>query len=140
VRNLRLLWFPLLVSALALVSGVFVSEPASLVSGLLVVLVATFGEEVVYRGILWRALAHTGPVRVMVLTSLLSGALVLGRTGTDGPWPEAVRLTALAVLRWLHLRGAPVAHDLDLARHPGSHRLGFRRGHRDFGGPSPIPS
>jgi membrane protease YdiL (CAAX protease family) len=44
----------------------------------------------------------------MVLTSLLSGALVLGRAGTDGPWPEAVRLTALAVcggftyaaLRW----------------------------------------
>jgi hypothetical protein len=83
-RNLRLLWYPLLVSALALVSGLFVSGLASLVSALLVVLVATFGEE------------------------LVSGALVLGRTGTDGPWPEAVRLTALAVcggftyaaLRW----------------------------------------
>ncbi len=107
-RNLRLLWFPLLVSALALTGGVFVSDPVSLVSALLVVLVATFGEELVYRGVVWRVLAPTGPVRAMVLTSLLSGALVLGRTGTDGPWPEAVRLTALAVcggftyaaLRW----------------------------------------
>lgn len=107
-RNLRLLWFPLLVSALSLTSGVFVSGPASLVSALLIVLVATFGEELVYRGVVWRALVPSGPVRTMVLTSLLSGALVLGRTGTDGPWPEAVRLTALAVcggftyaaLRW----------------------------------------
>ena len=107
-RNLRLLWYPLLVSALALVSGLFVSGPASLVSALLVVLVATFGEELVYRGIVWRAMVPTGPVRAMVFTSLLSGALVLGRTGTDGPWPEAVRLTALTVcggftyaaLRW----------------------------------------
>ena len=107
-RNLRLLWFPLLVSALALVSGAFVSGPASLVSALLVVLVAAFGEELIYRGVLWRALAPAGPVHAMVLTSLLSGALVLGRAGTDGPWPEAVRLTALAVcggftyaaLRW----------------------------------------
>jgi CAAX protease family protein len=107
-RNLPLLWFPLLVSALALMSGVFVSEPASLVSALLVVLVAVFGEELVYRGVVWRALAPMGPVRAMVLTSLLSGTLVLGRAGTDGPWPEAVRLTALAVcggftyaaLRW----------------------------------------
>ncbi len=107
-RNLRLLWFPLLVSALALVSGAFVSGPASLVSALLVLLVAAFGEELIYRGVLWRALAPTGPVRAMVLTSLLSAALVLGRAGTDGPWPEAVRLTALAVcggftyaaLRW----------------------------------------
>ena len=107
-RNLRLLWYPLLVSALAFVSGLFVSGPASLVSALLVVLVATFGEELVYRGIVWRAMVPTGPVRAMVFTSLLSGALVLGRAGTDGPWPEAVRLTALAVcggftyaaLRW----------------------------------------
>jgi membrane protease YdiL (CAAX protease family) len=44
----------------------------------------------------------------MVLTSLLAGALALGRAATDDPWPEAVRLTALTVcggftyaaLRW----------------------------------------
>ena len=44
----------------------------------------------------------------MILTSLLSGLLVLGITATEGPWPEAVRLTALAfcggftygALRW----------------------------------------
>ena len=60
-RNLRLLWYPLLVSTLAFVSGLFVSGPASLVSALLVVLVATFGEELVYRGIVWRAMVPTGP-------------------------------------------------------------------------------
>ncbi len=39
---------------------------------------------------------------------LLAGALALGRAATDGPWPEAVRITALTVcggftyaaLRW----------------------------------------
>jgi len=107
-RNLRLLWFPLAVIALALSGGVFVSGPAPLASALLVVLVATVGEEILFRGVVWRALVPTGPVQPMVLTSVLSGLLVLGRTGTDGPWPEAVRLTALtfcggftyAALRW----------------------------------------
>jgi len=107
-RNLRLLWFPLLVSVLILSGGVFISGAASLVSALLVALVATVGEEIFFRGVLWRALVPTGPVAAMALTSLLSGVLVLGRTATDGPWPEAVRLTALAIcggftyaaLRW----------------------------------------
>jgi membrane protease YdiL (CAAX protease family) len=44
----------------------------------------------------------------VILTSLLSGLLVLGMTATEGPWPEAVRLTALTLcgsftygaLRW----------------------------------------
>ena len=107
-RNLRLLWFPLLVCALTLSSGIFISGPASLASTFLTVLVATFGEEVIFRGLVWRALAPNGPVRAMILTSLLSGLLILGRTATDGPWPEAARITALTVcggftygaLRW----------------------------------------
>jgi hypothetical protein len=72
------------------------------------VLVAVFAEELLFRGLLWRVLAPGGPVKAMILTSLLAGALVLGRAATDGPWPEAVRLTALTVcggftyaaLRW----------------------------------------
>lgn len=107
-RNLRLLWFPLLVVALALSSGAFVPGPASLASAFLTVLIATLGEEIIFRGLLWRALAPPGPVRAMILTSVLSGLLILGRTATDGPWPEAVRLTALTIcsgftygaLRW----------------------------------------
>ena len=107
-KSLRLLWFPLLVGALAFSGGVFVSGFDALVSAALVVLVAAFGEELLFRGVMWRALAPTGPLRAMILTSLLSGALILFRSGTDGPWPEAVRLTALAVcggftfaaLRW----------------------------------------
>ena len=107
-RNLRLLLFPLLVSALTLSGGVFGSGPASLASAFLAALVATFGEEVVFRGLLWRALVPAGPVRAVILTSALSGLLVLGKNATEGPWPEAVRLTALTfcggftwgALRW----------------------------------------
>src|SRR5215210_3315386 len=107
-RNLRLLLFPLLVSALILSGGVFGSGPASLAAAFLTVAVATFGEEIVFRGVLWRVFALRGPVRAVILTSLLSGLLVLGRNATDGPWPEAVRLTALTfcggftygALRW----------------------------------------
>ena len=107
-RNLRLLWFPLLVAALTLTGGVFLSGTASLASALLVAIIATVGEEILFRGVLWRALVPKGPVVAMALTSLLSGILVFGRTATDGPWPEAVRVTALAAcagftfaaLRW----------------------------------------
>jgi membrane protease YdiL (CAAX protease family) len=107
-RNLRLLLSPLLVCALTLSGGVFGSGPASLASAFITAFLAAFGEEIVFRGLLWRALVPAGPVRAVILTSLLSGLLVLGKTATDGPWPEAVRLTALTfcagftfgALRW----------------------------------------
>lgn len=107
-RNLRLLWFPLFVGSLALSGGVFVAGFDALISTFLVVLVAVFAEELLFRGLLWRALAPVGPVGATILTSLLAGALIFGRSFTDGPWPEAVRLTALTVcsgftygaLRW----------------------------------------
>ena len=107
-RNMRLLAFPLLICALTLSGGVFSSGPASLASAFLAALVATLGEEIIFRGLLWRALIPKGPVRTAILTSLLAGLLVFGRTATDGPWPEAVRLAALTfcggftygALRW----------------------------------------
>ena len=107
-RNMRLLAFPVLVCALTLTGGVYIAGPGSLASTFLTVLIATFGEEIIFRGLLWRALVRMGPVRTVILTSLLAGLLVLGRTATEGPWPEAVRLTALTVcggftygaLRW----------------------------------------
>jgi uncharacterized protein len=107
-RNMRLLGFPLLVCALTLSGGVFTSGIAALASTFLVVLVATLGEEIIFRGLLWRALIQNGPLLAVPLTSLLAGLLVLGRTATDGPWPEAVRLATLTfcggftygALRW----------------------------------------
>jgi uncharacterized protein len=107
-RNLRLLLFPLLVCGLTLSGGLFGSGPASLVSAFLTAFIAAFGGEIVFRGLLWRALVPAGPVRAVILTSLLAGLLVLGMTATEGPWPEAVRLTALTfcggftygALRW----------------------------------------
>jgi len=107
-RNMRLLTFPLLVCALTLSSGVFTAGPVALISTFLTVLVATIGEETIFRGLLWRAFVQQGPVLAVILTSVLAGLLVLGRTATDGPWPEAVRLAALTfcggftygALRW----------------------------------------
>jgi len=107
-RNMRLLAFPLLVCALTLSGGVFTSGSAALASTFLSVLVATLGEEIIFRGLLWRALVYKGPLTAVILTSLLAGLLVLGRSATDGPWPEAVRLAALTfcggftygALRW----------------------------------------
>ncbi len=107
-RNLRLLVFPLLVVGLVLSGGVFVSGVGDLVSTLLAVLAAVFAEELIFRGLVFRALAPGGPVRTVIFTSLLSGLLVFGRTVTGGPWPEAARVTLLAVcggltygaLRW----------------------------------------
>ncbi len=108
-RNLHLLLFPLLVGALGLLGGIRSLEPALLAPALLGMLVATFGEEALYRGVLWRALApKTEVIQVVVRTSLLYGALELGRLASAGPWPEAVYLTVLATcagftyaaLRW----------------------------------------
>ena len=107
-KNLRLLWFPLFVGGLTISGGVFVSGFDALTSTFLVVLIAVFAEELLFRGLLWGVLEPMGPVGAMILTSLLAGVLVLGRGATDGPWPEAVRVTALAVcggftyaaLRW----------------------------------------
>jgi len=107
-KNLKLLWFPLFVGILALSGGAFMSGVDALASTFLVVLVAVFAEELVFRGLLWRAFAPRGPAEAMIATSLLAGAPALGRAATDGPWPEAVRITVLAVcggfayaaLRW----------------------------------------
>ena len=107
-RNLHLLWFPLLVGALSLLGGVEVTEPALFVPAMLGLLITVFGEELFYRGIVWRALAPTGVMWAVVVTSLLYGLLYLGRLGSAEPWPEAVYLTILATcagftyaaLRW----------------------------------------
>src|SRR5918998_1028219 len=107
-RPLLFLWFPLFVGVLTLSGGVFVAGFDALVSAFLIVLVATVGQEFLFRGLMWRAFVPWGPVGAMLATSILAGFLVLGRAATDGPWPEAVRLTALTVcggftygaLRW----------------------------------------
>lgn len=108
-RNLRLLVFPLFVGMLALLGGVRAAEPVLLVAVLLGIALAAFGEEVIYRGLLWRALIpKMGAVRAVAVTALLSGLLNAGRPILGGPWPEAVYLTVLAIfsgvayaaLRW----------------------------------------
>jgi membrane protease YdiL (CAAX protease family) len=108
-RNLYLLLiFPLVIFVFTLSDGFLLPETLQLLSGLLVVSIAVLGEEVIFRGLLWRILIPAGPVWTVILTSLLSGALYLARSATGGPWPEAIRLAAFATcaaltygaLRW----------------------------------------
>lgn len=106
--NLVLLWFPLLVVALTLSGGARVSGPFLLAATVVVVLLTTVGQELIFRGVMWRAMAPTGLLKAVVVTSLLSGMLTLARTASSGPWPEAVYLTltatcggfTYAALRW----------------------------------------
>ncbi len=107
-RNTYLLAFPLLVGVLALSDGVRISGVWIFLATLLTVLVATFGEEALFRGLMLRAMAPSGLVRAMILTSLLAGALQFGASTLTGPWPEAILATVLttcggftyAALRW----------------------------------------
>lgn len=105
---LRLLLPPLLVGALALSGGLRLGSAPFLAATLLIVLVAAFAEETLYRGVAWYALSPTGLLRAAVATALLSGALRFGGTLLSGPWPEATQAAVLAVcggftyagLRW----------------------------------------
>jgi membrane protease YdiL (CAAX protease family) len=107
-RRLHLLLFPLLVATLYLSAGFYLPAPALFTATLVGLYLSTFGEELVYRGLMWRALVPTGVVRTVVLTALLAGILHFVRGITSGPWPEAAFVTLLAVgggfaygaLRW----------------------------------------
>ncbi|QIN79207.1 CPBP family intramembrane metalloprotease [Rubrobacter marinus] len=121
-RNARLLALPLLVGVLALSDGVRVPGVWIFLATLATVLVAVFGEEALFRGLMLRVLAPSGLLRAVVATSLLAGALTLGVSVLTGPWPEAVQATALATcggftyaaLRWrtASLWPAVLAHAL----------------------------
>ena len=108
IRNAFLLAPPLLVGVLAISDGVRVEGVWIFLATLLTVLVATFGEEALFRGLMLRALAPSGLVKAVLLTSLLAGALQFGASTLTGPWPEAVLATILttcggftyAALRW----------------------------------------
>lgn len=107
-RNLRLLWFPVLVVALALASGVLVSGPGALASAVFLALLVSINQESIFRGVMLRALAPRGLVRAVVATSLLSGLLTFGWNIVERSWPETLYVTVLAAcagftyaaLRW----------------------------------------
>lgn len=95
-RNLILLWFPLLVIAMTLSGGARIPGPSLLVAVLIAVSLESIGSEMLFRGVMWRALAPAGLFRAVIITSLLSGGLTLVRTLSSGPWTEAVYLTLTA--------------------------------------------
>ena len=107
-RNLILLWFPLLVIGLTLSGGIRVSGPYFLGTILIAVSLESIGSEMLFRGVMWRALAPAGLFRAVIVTSSLSGGLTLVRTLSSGPWPEAICLTltatcggfTFAAIRW----------------------------------------
>ncbi len=95
-RNLLLLWFPVLVILITLSGGVRISGPFFLGAILVAVALESVGTELLFRGVMLRALAPTGLFRAVIITSLLSGGLTLVRTLSSGPWPEAAYLTLTA--------------------------------------------
>lgn len=107
-KNLYLLVFPVAVVALAFSGGVIITGPSSVVSPAFVALVSVVGEELLFRGVLFRALVPVGALWAVVLTSLLAGALYMGRSLLSDPWTEAIYVTVLTVcggftygaLRW----------------------------------------
>jgi len=107
-KNLYLLVFPVAVVALAFSGGVIITGPSSIIAPAFVALVSVLGEELLFRGVLLRALVPVGALWAVVLTSLLAGALYMGRGLLDGPWTEAIYVTVLTVcggftygaLRW----------------------------------------
>jgi uncharacterized protein len=108
-RNLPLALPPLAVAAIALSDGVRVPDGFGQVLALVATTaLAVFAEGIVFRGLLWRALVHRGPVLAAALTAVLSGAVAYGINATGGPVPEARFITALtlcggfayAAIRW----------------------------------------
>ena len=107
-RNFHLLAFPLFFGVLALSGDVRVPGVWLSLATLLTVLVATFSEEALFRGLMLRALTPSGLLKAVVLTSLLAGMLRFGASTLTGPWPEAIQATVLATcggftyaaLRW----------------------------------------
>ncbi len=108
-RNLYLLWFPLVIAALSLTGGIGISGAGFLVSTLIAVMLAVIGEEIIFRGVMWKALAPRGPLLATLVTALLTGALYLvNATFASRPFPETVFNTLTATcaavtygaLRW----------------------------------------
>ncbi len=95
-RNLLFLWFPLLVIGLTLSGGTRISPTPVFTITVLIIAIEAFGSELMFRGIMLRLLAPSGLLRAVFLTSILSGVVVLARTLTSGPWPEAAYLTLTA--------------------------------------------
>jgi len=76
---------------------------------LIAVMLAVIGEEIIFRGVMWKALAPRGPLLATLVTALLTGALYLvNATFASRPFPETVFNTLTATcaavtygaLRW----------------------------------------
>ncbi len=108
-RNLYLLWFPLGVAAFSLTGGVGSGGAGYLVAALLGVVISVVGEELIFRGVMWRALISRGPLRAILSTAFFTGVLYLGNAAlASRPLPEIVFNTLTAAcaaitygaLRW----------------------------------------
>ncbi len=96
LRNLILLWFPLLVIVLTLSGGVRFPDVLLFGAVLFTATLEAFGTELLFRGLMWRVLAPVGLFRAVIFTSLLSGGLTLVSALSSGPWTEAAYLTLTA--------------------------------------------
>ncbi|MGH3090621.1 MAG: lysostaphin resistance A-like protein [Rubrobacteraceae bacterium] len=108
-KNLPLALPPLVIAGLALSDGVRAPEGfGQIVALLATTFLAVFAEEIVFRGLMWKALVQRGPFLAALLTAVLSGIVAYGINATGGPVPEARFITALtlcgsfayAAIRW----------------------------------------
>jgi len=92
------LWLPLLAAGVALSGGVLPPEGSGELAALLISSgLPVAGEELVFRGLLWRALEERGPLVAAAVTSLLAGALSYAVSATGGPTPEARYIAAFTL-------------------------------------------
>lgn len=108
-NKLYLLVFPALVVALAFSGDVFITGPGALGAAVFTAGVLVLGEELLFRGVLMRALAPAGALWAVALTSALAGGLYMGRSLLlAAPWTEVIYVTVPTVcggftygaLRW----------------------------------------
>ncbi|MCA3786149.1 CPBP family intramembrane glutamic endopeptidase [Burkholderia sp.] len=100
------LWLPLLAAGIALSGGFLPPEGAGELAALLIASgLSVAGEEMVFRGLLWRVLAPRGAVLAGVATSLLAGALSYAVSATGGPTPEARYIAAFTLCGGLAYAG-----------------------------------
>lgn len=107
-RNVRLLAFPALVGILALSGGAELDGTWILLATVFTALIVVFGEEMLFRSLMFRVWTPWGITKATVMTALLAGCLRFGASTLAGPWPEAIQATVLATcggftygaLRW----------------------------------------
>jgi membrane protease YdiL (CAAX protease family) len=98
-RDLRVFWCPVLFLIVApMLGGIYLPPVEELVVLALGVAVTAFSEEVIFRGVVWRALLPTGVMGTVFLTALLFGTLHLAKIAIGGSLEEVLPILVATTL------------------------------------------